>query len=156
MERLFIEEEFYMLYRQQTTSQVKVFMCGTPNRLLILKEMNMVVCNKKPGYISFGSDKSSTPLLNQLRDKGRKRSILDAFGETADALDHLKLSPRAKKVVRRPPPVLTVYVRKENEKAYNAIFMETVTLDHFKEAVSLRYGLKGTSIRKVALRSKSG
>lgn len=117
--------------------------------------MSMVVCNRKT-VISFGNDKGCTPLLKQLRDKSRKRSILDAFGETADALDHLNLSPRVKKAVRRPPPALTIYVRRENEKAYNAIFMETVTVEHFKAAVSLRYGIKETSIRKIVLRSKSG
>lgn len=116
----------------------------------------MVIWSMKNECKAFGNDKHCTPLLKQLRDKSRKRSVLQAFGETTDALDHLELSPRVKRVVRRPPPVLTVYVRKENEKAYNAIFMETMTVDNFKEAVSLCYGLRGTSINRVSLQGKSG
>lgn len=106
--------------------------------------------------IAFDSSKYCTPLLKQLREKGRKRSSSDAFRETADALDHLELAPRVKRVVRRPPPLLTIYVRKETEKAYNAIFLEEITVEKFKEAVSLRYGLRVDSIKSIALRRKSG
>lgn len=118
--------------------------------------LDMVVKIMQNECITFNTDKYCTPLLKQLRDKGRKRSSSDAFRETADALDHLELAPRVKRVVRRPPPMLTIYVRKETEKAYNAIFMEEITVQKFKEAVSLRYGLPVDSVKSVSLRRQSG
>lgn len=118
--------------------------------------LDMVVKIMQDECIAFDSSKYCTPLLKQLREKSRKRTSSDAFRETADALHHLELAPRVKRVVRRPPPLLTIYVRKDTEKAYNALFLEDITAENFKEAVSIRYGLRVGSIKSIALRTKSG
>lgn len=104
----------------------------------------------------FDVERFSTPLLKRLREKGQKRKASQAFTKAADALDDLELAPRVKRVVRRPPPVLTIYVRKKTEKAYNAIMLEEVTAENLKNAVSDKYGAPVSSIKSLELRCKSG
>ncbi|EDO49630.1 predicted protein [Nematostella vectensis] len=117
----------------------------------------MVVQRMQSRLLSFDVNRYSTPLLRQLQEKARKRTSMQAFTETAaDALDELDLGPKAKRVVRRPPPLLTIYVRQETEKAYNAVFMEELTVESFKEAVSLRYGTPIKSVRKIEIQTNSG
>lgn len=104
----------------------------------------------------FDLEKYSTPLFRNLREKARKRTAHEAFSKTADALDDLELAPRSKRVVRRPPPALTIYVRRESEKAYNAIMLEEVTVESLKLALSEKYGTPSDSITSFALRCKEG
>jgi len=104
----------------------------------------------------FDLEKYSTPLLRHWREKGRKRTANEAFLKTADALDDLELSPRIKRVVRRPPPALTIYVRRETEKAYNAIMLEEITVESLKLAVSEKYNTPIDSIKSFSLRCKEG
>lgn len=119
--------------------------------------MDMVVKIMQAGVpTQFDLEKYSTPLLRHWRDKGRKRSANEAFLKAADALDDLELSPRIKRVVRRPPPALTIYVRRETEKAYNAIMLEEITVESLKLAVSEKYNTPTNSIDSFMLRCKEG
>ena len=119
--------------------------------------MDMVVKIMQAGVpTQFDLEKYSTPLFRNLREKARKRTATEAFSKTADALDDLELAPRTKRVVRRPPPALTIYVRRESEKAYNAIMLEKVTVESLKLAVSEKYGTPTNSIKSFALRCKEG
>lgn len=119
--------------------------------------MDMVVKIMQAGFpTQFDLEKYSTPLFRNLREKARKRTANEAFSKTADALDDLELAPRVKRVVRRPPPALTIYVRRESEKAYNAIMLEEVTVESLKLALSEKYGTPTDSIKSFALRCKEG
>lgn len=119
--------------------------------------MDMVVKIMQAGVpTQFDLEKYSTPLLRHWRDKGRKRTANEAFLKTADAFDDLELSPRTKRVARRPPPALTIYVRRESEKAYDAIMLEEVTVESLKLAVSEKYNTPTDSIKSFALRCKEG
>lgn len=119
--------------------------------------MDMVVKIMQAGVpTQFDLEKYSTPLLRHWREKGRKRTVNEAFLKTADALNDLELSPRIKRVVRRPPPALTIYVRRESEKAYNAIMLEEVTVENLKLAVSEKYNTPTDSIKSFELRCKEG
>lgn len=119
--------------------------------------MDMVVKIMQARFPSqFDQEKYSTPLFKNLREKARKRTAHEAFSKTADALDDLELAPRIKRVVRRPPPALTIYVRRESEKAYNAIMLEEVTVESLKLALSEKYGTPSDSITSFALRCKEG
>lgn len=119
--------------------------------------MDMVVKIMQAGVpTQFDLEKYSTPLFRNLREKARKRTVTEAFTKTADALDDLELAPRTKRVARRPPPALTLYVRRETEKAYNAIMLEEVTVESLKLAVSEKYGTPRNSIKSFALRCKEG
>ena len=104
----------------------------------------------------FDVEKYSTPLFRNLRERAKKRTANEAFAKTTDALDDLELAPRIKRVVRRPPPALTIYVRKESEKAYNAIMLEEINVESLKIAVSEKYGAPTDSIRSFELRCKEG
>ena len=119
--------------------------------------MDMVVKIMQAGVpTQFDLEKYSTPLLRHWRDKGRKRTANEAFLKTADAFDDLELSPRTKRVARRPPPALTIYVRRESEKAYDAIMLEEITVESLKLAVSEKYNTPTDSIKSFALRCKEG
>lgn len=119
--------------------------------------MDMVVKIMQAGVpTQFDLEKYSTPLFRNLREKARKRTATEAFSKTADALDDLELAPRVKRVVRRPPPALTIYVRRETEKAYNAIMLEEITVESLKLAVSEKYGTPTNTIQSFALRCKEG
>ncbi|KAL9973747.1 hypothetical protein ACROYT_G020242 [Oculina patagonica] len=119
--------------------------------------MDMVVKIMQAGVpTQFDLEKYSTPLFRSLREKARKRTATEAFSKTADALDDLELAPRVKRVVRRPPPALTIYVRRETEKAYNAIMLEEITVESLKLAVSEKYGTPTNTIKSFALRCKEG
>lgn len=96
--------------------------------------------------ITFDVEKYCTPLLRELREKGLKRTAREAFMRASDALDDLELAPKIKRPVRRPPPVLTLYVRKENEKAYNAMNLDETTVEALKDAVSEKYDIPSGSI----------
>ncbi|KAK2563406.1 hypothetical protein P5673_013104 [Acropora cervicornis] len=119
--------------------------------------MDMVVKIMQAGVpTQFDLEKYSTPLLRHWREKGRKRTANEAFLKTADALVDLDLSPRIKRVVRRPPPALTIYVRRESEKAYNAIMLEEITTENLKVAVAMKYNTPPDTINSFKLRCKEG
>lgn len=119
--------------------------------------MDMVVKIMQAGVpTQFDLEKYSTPLLRHWREKGRKRTANEAFLTVADSLVDLELSPRIKRVVRRPPPSLTIYVRRESEKAYNAIMLEETTAENLKLAVAMKYNTPTDSINSFQLRCKEG
>lgn len=119
--------------------------------------MDMVVKIMQAGVPThFDLEKYSTPLLRHWREKAKKRTANEAFLKAADAFDDLELAPRTKRVARRPPPALTIYVRREKEKAYNAIMLEEVTAESLKLAVSEKYNTPTDSITSFALRGKEG
>ena len=117
---------------------------------------DMVVKTMQAPCSPFDVDKFATPLLKQLRERGQKRKASQAFEKTEDALCELELAPRVKRVIRRPPPVLTIYVRRNTEKAYNAIMLEEVTLANLKNAVSDVYGTPASSMKSFELRCENG
>lgn len=106
----------------------------------------MVLILMERPCIPFDVEKYCTPLLRELREKGLKRSASEAFLRTADALDDLELAPKVKRPVRRPPPILTLYIRKESEKAFNAVNLDDVTVEALKEAVSEKYEIPSSSL----------
>ena len=113
--------------------------------------MDMVVKIMQAGVPThFDLEKYSTPLLRHWREKAKKRTANEAF------LKAIEVAPRTKRVARRPPPALTIYVRGEKEKAYNAIMLEEVTVESLKLAVSEKYNTPTDSITSFALRGKEG
>ena len=97
-------------------------------------------------FMNFDLEEYSTPLFRKLRQKRLKRTAKEAFVRATNSFDDLELAPKKKRPVRRPPPVLTLYVRKENEKAFNAMNLDERTLEALKEAVSEKYTVPCSSV----------
>ena len=56
-----------------------------------------------------------------------------------------------------PPPLLvTIYVKKSDEKIYNALCISTPTLECLKDEVAAKYAIPKNMVAKLYKRSKKG
>jgi len=96
--------------------------------------------------------------FSQLRERENKRGFNAALSNTKDDLEQLDVLPRSKKAnfCMKKSPAVTIYVRKEEEKAYNALMLEVATLDSLKNAISVKYNVPEEMIKQVFKKTKKG
>ncbi|XP_057313118.1 grainyhead-like protein 2 homolog [Hydractinia symbiolongicarpus] len=107
---------------------------------------------------SASSSPGSTNLLVQMKERENKRGFNTALSNAKEDLEHLDVYPKYKtaRVLQRIEPAVTIYVRKEEEKAYNALMLDNLTLEELKESVSTKYGLPVDMIKHVFKKTKKG
>lgn len=96
--------------------------------------------------------------ISALKERENKRGFSTALSNANDNLENLDVLPRPKapRVNRKKEPAVTIYVRKEEEKAYNALMLETPSLDELKIEVSRKYGVPVDMMKHVFKKTKKG
>eukprot|EP00118_Oscarella_pearsei_P016403 m.155984 g.155984 ORF g.155984 m.155984 type:complete len:565 (+) comp38684_c0_seq2:73-1767(+) len=102
--------------------------------------------------------------LASIMDREHRRTLPAAALATNDQLGCLEFGAPSNKSPRliggqlgaKRRPVVTVYVRKEEEKVYNALMLDTLTVADFKTAVSKKYNVPADTIKYVYKTTKRG
>jgi len=92
------------------------------------------------------------------RERESKRGFNTALSNTKEDFENLDVYPKFKlpRVNRRKEPAVTVYVRKEEEKAYNALMLETFTLEELKSTLGNKYSIPAEMIKSIFKKTKKG
>lgn len=99
------------------------------------------------------------PLFSKIRNQETKRAITAAVNTAKEDFEDLSVLPRHSKscrVIKRKAPAVTIYVRKEEEKVYNALMLENLTVDDLKEAVAHKYGMPAEMIKNLYKKTRKG
>jgi transcription factor CP2-like protein len=107
---------------------------------------------------SFPVNHHDTSLfLASLKERETKRTIGNILSQAKEDLDHLEVGAPAKKAALVPDrPVITVYVRKEEEKVYNALLLDSLTVHDFKLQIARTYDVPPEMIKNVFKKTKKG
>eukprot|EP00794_Sanderia_malayensis_P007236 gene7236-8044_t len=99
------------------------------------------------------------PLFAKIRAQETKRAITAAVNIAKEDFEDLSVLPRhskASRVIKRKAPAVTIYVRKEEEKVYNALMLENLTILDLKEAVAHKYGMPSEMIKNLYKKTRKG
>lgn len=104
------------------------------------------------------SPPNSNPFINALKECENKRAFTTVLASSKDTIENSDVlhRPKAPRVIRKKEPAVTIYVRKEEEKAYNALILETPTLDELKTEISRKYCMPVDMIKHVFKKTKKG
>ncbi|XP_078371214.1 grainyhead-like protein 2 homolog isoform X2 [Oculina patagonica] len=97
-------------------------------------------------------------LLASIKDRENKRTLQSQFAMAKDELADLEVVPRLKvqKIHRPNRPAVTIYVKKEEEKVYNALMLDSLTVGDMVESVASKYGMPPEMIKNVYKKTKKG
>ncbi|KAJ7371748.1 Grainyhead-like protein 2 [Desmophyllum pertusum] len=97
-------------------------------------------------------------LLASIKDRENKRTLQSHLVMAKDELADLEVVPRLKvqKIHRPNRPAVTIYVKKEEEKVYNALMLDSLTVGDMVEAVASKYGMPPEMIKNVYKKTKKG
>lgn len=101
---------------------------------------------------------NQTPFLASIRAQESKRQLAAAVNVAKEDFEDLSVLPKQPKcrVVKRKTPAVTVYVRKEEEKVYNALMLENLAIKDLKEAIAQKYGMPDEMIKNVYKKTRKG
>ncbi|XP_047126925.1 grainyhead-like protein 1 homolog isoform X1 [Hydra vulgaris] len=94
--------------------------------------------------------------ITKIKERDTKRGFNNALSNTSDYLENLDVYPKLKTQRVYQKDTVTIYVRKEEEKAYNALLLTSPTLNVLKEAISKKYNIPSEMIRNVYKKTKKG
>lgn len=100
----------------------------------------------------------TSALLAAIRERENKRTLHSALVLAKDELADLEVAPRSKcqRVQRHNQPAVTIYVKKEEEKVYNALMLDNLSVPDLVHAVGSKYGVPEEMIKNVYKRTKKG
>lgn len=112
-------------------------------------------------HIQGGFEESSLQtlsLLASIKDRENKRTLQSHLALAKDELAELEVVPRLKvqKIHRPNRPAVTIYVKKDEEKVYNALMLDSLTVGDMVEAVASKYGMPPEMIKNVYKKTKKG
>ena len=107
-----------------------------------------------PTPLAMFSNKAT--FLANIRDREMKRTFTKTLTQTKEDLDQLEVGPKYKSMKVPSTPVTTIYVRKEEEKIYNALLLNIPTVDGLKTQISKKYDIPEEMIRYVYKKTKKG
>lgn len=100
---------------------------------------------------------ASTSLLASIRERETKRTFSNTLSRTKEDLDNLEVDAPAKKAARIPNRhMITLYARKEEEKVYNALILDSLSVHDLKLQVSKKYDVPADMIKNVFKKTKKG
>ncbi|XP_029188069.1 grainyhead-like protein 2 homolog [Acropora muricata] len=97
-------------------------------------------------------------LMASIKDRENKRTLQSHLALAKDELAELEVVPRLKvqRIHRPNRPAVTIYVKKEEEKVYNALMLDSLTVGDMVEAVASKYGMPPEMIKNVYKKTKKG
>ncbi|XP_065836862.1 grainyhead-like protein 2 homolog isoform X2 [Oscarella lobularis] len=135
-----------------------------PKPILFTPLITASTANQSQFYLDDISSQSRA-FLASIRDREHKRTLAATVLATNDQLGGLEFGAPSNKNPRltadqaggvKRKPALTIYVRKEEEKVYNALMLDSLTVVDFKTAVSRKYNVPAESIKYVYKTTKRG
>lgn len=132
-----------------------------PTSNIVSKSVIFVPTKEKERERSKSVDSSSNGFPNgffsQLKERENKRGFNAALSNAKDDLEHLDVLPKQKTArVIIQKPVVTIYVRKEEEKAYNALMLEAMNTESLKKAIAMKYNVPDEMIKQMYKKTKKG
>ncbi|XP_019858101.1 PREDICTED: grainyhead-like protein 2 homolog isoform X2 [Amphimedon queenslandica] len=106
--------------------------------------------------LSSNSAKSSSTFLENIKEREMKRSFTRTLTQTKEDLDQLEVGPRNKSKRINTQPMTTIYVRKEEEKVYNALSLRELTVEELKHQISNKYDIPDEMIHFIYKKTKKG
>ncbi|XP_046853173.1 LOW QUALITY PROTEIN: grainyhead-like protein 1 homolog [Xenia sp. Carnegie-2017] len=96
--------------------------------------------------------------LHAVKENENKRRLKASLDIANDELADLEFIPRnkAQRVQRPPQPAVTIYVKKEEEKVYNALMLDSFGVVDLREAVAQKYDIPPEMIKAVYKKTKKG
>ncbi|XP_065058917.1 grainyhead-like protein 2 homolog isoform X2 [Rhopilema esculentum] len=109
-------------------------------------------------HTSTATTASPPPLFASIRSQESKRQLAAAVNVAKADLEDLSMLPKQPKcrVMKRKTPAVTIYVRKEEEKVYNALMLENLTLKDLKDAVAHKYGMPAEMVKNLYKKTRKG
>ncbi|KXJ11405.1 Grainyhead-like protein 2-like [Exaiptasia diaphana] len=100
----------------------------------------------------------TSSLLSAIRDREHKRTIQTALAVAKEELADLEVVPRMKvqKIIRPDRPAVTIYVKKDEEKVYNALMLKQLTIKELVSQISSKYNVPPDMIKSVYKKTKKG
>ncbi|CAB3988532.1 grainyhead 1 homolog [Paramuricea clavata] len=100
----------------------------------------------------------SATFLHAVKENENKRRLKASLDIANDELADLEFIPRnkAQKVARPPQPAVTIYVKKEEEKVYNALMLDSFAVVDLRESVAQKYDIPPEMIKAVYKKTKKG
>ncbi|XP_028401956.1 grainyhead-like protein 1 homolog isoform X2 [Dendronephthya gigantea] len=100
----------------------------------------------------------SATFLHAVKENENKRRLKASLDIANDELADLEFIPRnkAQRVQRPPRPAVTIYVKKEEEKVYNALMLDSFGVIDLREAVAQKYDIPPEMIKAVYKKTKKG
>ncbi|KAK3701725.1 hypothetical protein QZH41_018886 [Actinostola sp. cb2023] len=100
----------------------------------------------------------TSSLLSAIRDREHKRTIQTALAVAKEEFADLEVVPRMKvqRVHRPDRPAVTIYVKKDEEKVYNALMLKQLTIKELVNQVSDKYNVPPDMIKSVYKKTKKG
>ncbi|XP_065884677.1 grainyhead-like protein 2 homolog isoform X2 [Dysidea avara] len=108
---------------------------------------------------SISSSKlAKTSLMQNIRERETKRGLSTSLLQAKDEFDNLDMNPPTKKAAMscKREVVLTIYVKKEDEKAYNALMLDTLTAHDFKMELAKKYDIPVDMVTGLYKKTKKG
>eukprot|EP00731_Ephydatia_muelleri_P030770 Em0022g284a len=101
---------------------------------------------------------ASTSLLASIRERETKRTFSNILSQAKEDLDNLEVAVPAAKTARIPQKkaMTTIYVKKDEEKVYNALLLDSLTVHDLKLGVSRIYDVPVDMIKCVFKKTKKG
>jgi transcription factor CP2-like protein len=101
--------------------------------------------------------RETTSFLATIKERETKRTISNILSQAKEDLNHLEVGAPAKKAALIPDkPMITVYVRKEEAKVYNALLLDALTVHDFKLQIAKTYDVPPEMIKNVFKKTKKG
>ncbi|XP_031561681.1 grainyhead-like protein 2 homolog isoform X2 [Actinia tenebrosa] len=113
-----------------------------------------------PGNILPSGDPviQTSSLLATIREREHKRTIQTALAVAKEELADLEVVPRMKvqRVHRLDRPAVTIYVKKDEEKVYNALMLKQLTVKELVNQIADKYNMPPDMIKSVYKKTKKG
>ncbi|XP_065884679.1 grainyhead-like protein 2 homolog isoform X2 [Dysidea avara] len=101
---------------------------------------------------------TTSSLLQDIREREMKRRLSTSLIQAKDEFDNLDVNPPKKKatISHKREVVLTVYVKKKEEKAYHVVMLDTLTAHDFKMELAKIYDIPIDTISGLYKKTRKG